>query len=171
MWDTVGTPAHTVLAADVDLNALPLQLCSLRGHRLPHLVPPVASHRYLLLPPQVEGPSSGARWEEAVPGLPLPFPNLLPSDKPAPSEAEPGARWAHTVSWPCLRVPPCRGSVGSCVTSCTKTFSNHYSGISVLQGGEATAACPAKELAVDKTFGRLGDTCSIFWLSGTQVPS
>lgn len=58
--------------------------------------------------------------------------------------------------------------MGSCVTNCTKTFLNHYSGISVLQGGGAMAACPAKDLAVDKTFARWGNTCSIFCLSGTH---
>lgn len=67
--------------------------------------------------------------------------------------------------------PLCWGVLWGLVSQAAqRLFSNHYSGISVLQGGGAAAACPAKDLAVDKTLGRLGDTCSIFWLSGTSQP-
>lgn len=52
--------------------------------------------------------------------------------------------------------PLCGGRVpgGLVSQAAQRLFSNHYSGISVLQGGEAAAACPAKDLAVDKTFER-----------------
>lgn len=73
---------------------------------------------------------------------------------------------------PCPLCSPCggQGALGNLVSlAAQRLFSNHYSGISVLHGREMVAACPAKDLAVDKTFRRWEDSCSIFWLLGAPL--
>lgn len=65
-------------------------------------------------------------------------------------------------------VPPVQGTrVGSCVTGCTKTFLKSIFRDFCPAGWEVVAACLAKDLAADKTFGYWGAIVMSagFWLS------
>lgn len=135
-------------------------LCA--GGRLPHLVFLTASHRYPLLPQQVEGfclrsllgggnPSPGFYLFQTSSHLrQTPCPK---NEAQRPSLGPGGPALCPTHASHALCVPTVWGTRGGLVSlAAQRLFLNHYSGISVLQGGEVVAACPAKDLAVDKTW-------------------
>lgn len=65
-------------------------------------------------------------------------------------------------------LPLCQGDLGNLVSqTAQRLFLNQYSGISVLQGGEAAAACLAKDLAADNIWGSV-DSHGICWLPGAS---
>lgn len=135
-----------------------------------HLTP------YPILPPKVEG-SFVRSLLGGKHSQPLFYPFQTSShlrQPPAPKVRHGGQAWgevgphcAPAPHVPCL--PLVLGGFGGGLVSeaAQRLFSNHYSGISVLQGGEVAAACPAKDLAVDKI---LGDGGTLVASAGFQVP-
>lgn len=135
-----------------------------------HLTP------YPILPPKVEGSFLrsllGGKHSQ-----PLFYPFQTSShlrQPPAPKVRHGGQAWgevgphcAPAPRIPCL--PPVLGGFGgSCVTSCTKTFLKSLFRDFCPAGWGVAAACPAKDLAVDKV---LGDGGTLVASAGFQVPS
>ena len=127
-----------------------------------HGGPSSPPHPHPPLPPKVEAPSSWS-WLRGKQSRPS-FSPFQPSSHLRQAPCPKLGAWKSSLGRgprpPCLLLPPCRGAGGGrgsggslVLQAAQRLFSNHYSGISVLQGGEAAAACPAEDLAVDKTFG------------------